>query len=130
MTATYPPVMRANETDVDDFPDHANVLAIVATYQEQYDAMPWPLLVDVVASLPSIGSRLALSKQSVQVDAVLMDIVTDLHARGFLEMTASGAISTARGDEYIRQWNGKFSTRKDWARKDLAELRFQKFQGR
>lgn len=122
--------MRADKTDVDDFPDHANVLAVVATYQEEYDAMPWPLLVDVMASLPSINSSLALSRQGVQADAVLMDIVTDLRARDFLEMTASGAISTAQGDQYIQQWNGKFTARKKQARKDLAELRFQKFQVR
>lgn len=133
MTTTYPPVMSAKDardTDVQQFPDHANVLAMVATYQEAYGAMPWPLLVDVMASLPSIGSSLALTRADVQVETVLMDIVTDLRARGFLEMTASGAISTATGDSYIKRWNGKFTSRKAQARRDLAELRFEEFKQR
>lgn len=134
MTTTYPPVMRDEDvrdgTDIDQFPDHANVLAVVATYQEKYQAMPWPLLVDVMASLPSIESTLCLTSPSAQIDTVLMDIVTDLRARGLLMLTGSGAVSTPEGNAYICRWNGKFSSRKSEARKNLAELRFEEFRSR
>ena len=91
--------------------------------------MPWPLLVDVVASLPSIGSPLALAEPFRHADSILMDIVTDLRSRGLLEMTASGAVSTRDGHEYLANWT-HFIERKRQAGADLAELRFERFRQR
>lgn len=127
MTTTYPQVMQRDDASVDDFPDHANVLAVVSTYQEQYGPMPWLVLLDVMESLPSISSGLQLSKAGRRVEAALLDITTDLRSLGFVELTAAGTISTSKGDRYIEKWNGKFTARKELARTALGELRFERF---
>lgn len=127
MATTYPSVMRSANTDVDQYPDHANVLAVVATYQVEYGAMPWRVLVDVMGSLPSINSDLALGGAGRHVEAALVDIVADLRALGFIELTGEGTVRTERGESYIKEWNGKFERRKDQARAALARLRFPRF---
>ena len=127
MTTTYPQVMHTADANVDDFPDHANVLAVVATYQEKYGPMPWLALVDVMQSLPSINSPLCLGKAGRRIETALLNITTDLRSLGFVELTSAGTIATSRGDEYIKSWNGKFTSRRENARKALAELRFDRF---
>lgn len=127
MKTTYPPVMQSTAASVEDFPDHANVLAVIATFQDEYSAIPWAVLVDVVASLPSIGSGLALSGPPHQTEQALVDIVADLRTLGLVEMTSKGTISTSQGDEYIERWNGKFASRKAQAQESLAKLRFPAF---
>lgn len=127
MAVAYPPVMHRENTNVDQYPDHANVMAVIATYNEKYGPMPWSVLIDVLASLPSINSTLVLRQAGRRVEEALVDITSDLRALGFLELTADGTVSTSQGHEYIREWNGKFTARQKQARKDLARLRFTEF---
>lgn len=119
-----PPIMKDRLASVDEFPDHANVLAIIRAYMDNFGPMPWPLLVDVVGSLPSIGSDLQLTDVRRGLDQTLVDIVSDLRSLGFVELTPAGTMPTAAADEYIRAWNGRFATRKTRATEALEELRF------
>lgn len=119
MTVTLP-VMSAVDAPFNQVPQHANVMAIIKALD---DAVPWAVLREVVAQLQHREPDLCLQDVPINaIDAILLDIVTDLRALGLVTVGPSGSVLTAAADDTIRAWNGEFSRRLTALRAAIAAI--------
>lgn len=120
-----PPIMSSTNATAEEYPGHANVLALVSAYTEAVDSpMPWATLVDVIESLQLQGNPAGLQAPGPStVDDVLGDIVTDLRRLNLLRFGVHGTTITDTGEEVAKAWNGQFTGRRQQAAAALRELR-------
>ncbi|NHA67723.1 hypothetical protein [Phycicoccus flavus] len=119
------PIMTSTDVAADDFPNHANVLALVSAYtQATGEPMPWAAIVEVVERLQLEGNPAGLEMRgSLRVGEALGDIVTDLRRLNLLHFGVNGTDLTAAGEEMASRWNGRFTQRRESATTALRELR-------
>lgn len=122
---TLPRVMSNRDVDMHDFPDHANVLAVVSAYTDAQGAMPYALLRDAMASLDAIHDEMAISSSgSIGVAMALHNVVTDLRHLDLIDLGPAGTVVTSCGEDRLKAWNGKFRERRSHATRVLQELQF------
>lgn len=119
MTMTLP-VMSDRHAPITQFPQHANVMALVKAFEEP---VPWALLLEVVTRLQRSAPEVALGEIPLsRIDAALLDVVTDLRSLGLLDVRPVGTVFTDAGEDTIREWNGQFTERLAAAKAALLTL--------
>lgn len=122
--ATLPRVMRDRDVEMHDFPDHANVLAVVHAYVAGEGPMPYALLLSVMESLAALDHEAAIKKSDRSVRLALHGIVSDLRRLDLIDLGSSGTVLTPCGEEQLQEWNGKFRNRSAKAADEMRELGF------
>lgn len=120
------PVMRDSQVGMHDFPDHANVLAVVDAYTSASGRpLPYVLLLDIMESLPGVDSEAAIPHASrIGVVTALHNIVADLRRLDLIEMGSAGTELTLCGRQRLEAWNGQFKARSKQAQAAMVEAGF------
>lgn len=125
VSAVLPVVMRTSEVDIHDYPDHANVLAVVRAYTEKLGPMPYALLLEVMEMLEAVSDRTAIQATgSAGLARALHSVVTDLRRLNLVELASSGTVLTPGGFQRTAAWNGNFRERSEHATQMLREFGF------
>ena len=75
--AILPAVMRTKDAEMHEYPDHANVLAVVFAYSETSGPMPYALLLEVMESLEAVRDDMAIhTGATTGVATALHNVVT------------------------------------------------------
>jgi hypothetical protein len=123
--AILPAVMRTRDVEMQQYLDHANVLAVVSAYSERVGPMPYALLLEVMESLKAMGDDLAIQTGGgAGVAKALHNVVTDLRRLDLVDLGSSGTVLTPSGLEEATAWNGQFQDRREHATSSLQDLRF------
>ncbi len=123
--AILPAVMRTRDVEMHDYPDHANVLAVVSAYSKRVGPMPYALLLEVMESLKAVGDDMAIKTGGATgVAKALHNVVTDLRRLDLIDLGSSGTVLTPSGLEKATAWNGQFQERSEHAASSLRDLRF------
>ena len=119
------PVMRNSDVAMHEFPDHANVLAVVHAYTEAAGPMPYQLLLDVMESFGATGNDMAIQHAGgVGVARGLHQILADLRRLDLIDMGSAGTELTPCGYSRLQGWNGLFRQRRTLARDAMTTMGF------
>jgi hypothetical protein len=123
--AILPTVMRTRDGEMHDYPDHANVLAVVRAYSKTSGPMPYALLLEVMESLEAVRNDMAIhTGGATSVAVALHNVVTDLRRLDLVDLGSSGTVLTPAGVEKANAWNGQFEKRSEQAAAALRDLGF------
>lgn len=121
--AILPAVMRTRDGEMHEYPDHANVLAVVRAYSKTSGPMPYALLLEVMESLEAVGNDMAIHTGGA-TSVALHNVVTDLRRLDLVDLGSSGTVLTPSGVEKANAWNGQFEKRSEQAAAALRDLGF------
>ena len=123
--AILPAVMRTKDAEMHEYPDDANVLAVVCAYSETSGPMPYALLLEVMESLEAVRDDMAIhTGGTTGVATALHNVVTDLRRLDLIDLGSSGTVLTPSGVKKANAWNGQFQERSEHAAAALRDLGF------
>jgi hypothetical protein len=123
--AVLPAVMRTSDVEMHEYPDHANVLAVVRAYTAELGPMPYALLLEVMEMLEAVNDQTAIQAEGgTSLAQAVHNVVTDLRRLNLVELSSSGTVLTPGGLTKIATWNGKFRERSEHATQMLREFGF------